>query len=162
MSYHVVDDRGATLGFSLKPPKWLRKMQPGKFLLPAAAVVGTLLIPGVGGAVAGAAGAAAKGIASASSGFARVITGAIKSAPGAIQTLSTAAGTMSPAGPMTTLPSIATNLTATTSPMTPAPSVPPAAGGSAQQPAGPTMAMMPLLVGAAALMIVMSSRPRGR
>lgn len=39
------------LGFSLKPPKWLRKMQPGKVLLKAAPVIAgvgaALLIPGV-------------------------------------------------------------------------------------------------------------------
>jgi hypothetical protein len=43
-----------TLGFSLKPPKWLRKAQPGKILkkaaIPLAIAAGTLLIPGVGGA----------------------------------------------------------------------------------------------------------------
>jgi hypothetical protein len=46
MSYEITDG----LGFSLKPPKWLRKAQPGKILkkiaLPIAAVGATLLIPG--------------------------------------------------------------------------------------------------------------------
>ena len=39
------------LGFSLKPPKWLRKAQPGKILakvaVPAAAITAAALIPGV-------------------------------------------------------------------------------------------------------------------
>jgi hypothetical protein len=43
------------LGFSLKPPKWIRKMQPGKILkkvaVPLAVVGASLLIPGVGGAL---------------------------------------------------------------------------------------------------------------
>lgn len=46
------------LGFSLKPPKWLRKLQPGKVLkkaLPFAAGAAALFIPGVGPAIAGAA-----------------------------------------------------------------------------------------------------------
>lgn len=56
------------LGFSLKPPKWLRKMQPGKILkkaiVPAAIIGGSLLIPGVGGVVAKGLTSAAKGAAS--------------------------------------------------------------------------------------------------
>jgi len=36
MSYHVVSDQGQTLGFSLRPPKWLRKSKPLKFLKKAA------------------------------------------------------------------------------------------------------------------------------
>lgn len=62
MSYHVVDQNGASLGFSLRPPKWVRKLKPGKFLLPAAAIIGTLLIPGVGGAIVGGVLASAKAI----------------------------------------------------------------------------------------------------
>jgi hypothetical protein len=54
----------AALGFSLRPPKWVRKAQPGKVLkkaiIPIAVVGATLLIPGVGGAVVGAVTAAAK------------------------------------------------------------------------------------------------------
>jgi hypothetical protein len=44
------------LGFSLKPPKWARKMQPGKILkkiaIPLAVVGGALLIPGGGALLA--------------------------------------------------------------------------------------------------------------
>jgi len=39
------------LGFSLKPPKWIRKAQPGKFIKKHALAIGliggSLLIPGV-------------------------------------------------------------------------------------------------------------------
>jgi hypothetical protein len=54
MSYELgnlsnVEDRN-NLGFSLKPPKWLRKAQPGKILkkyaLPIAAIGAAFLIPG--------------------------------------------------------------------------------------------------------------------
>jgi hypothetical protein len=58
MSYHLVDDYGNTMGFSLRPPKWLRKAQPGKILakaaVPIGVVAGSLLIPGVGSALVGA------------------------------------------------------------------------------------------------------------
>lgn len=53
------------LEFSLKPPKWLRKAQPGKILAKAAvplAIGAALLIPGVAPVVAGAAGAIFKGV----------------------------------------------------------------------------------------------------
>ncbi len=53
------------LGFSFRPPKWLRKAQPGKILakaaIPLAVIGGALLIPGVGGAIVGAATGAVKG-----------------------------------------------------------------------------------------------------
>lgn len=56
MAYITVDESGNALGFSLRPPKWLRKAQPGKILkkaaLPLAVIGGALLIPGVGGAIA--------------------------------------------------------------------------------------------------------------
>jgi hypothetical protein len=54
------------LGFSLRPPKWLRKAQPGRILkkaaIPLAIIGGTLLIPGVGGAVVGGLTAAGKAV----------------------------------------------------------------------------------------------------
>ncbi|HLB37469.1 MAG TPA: hypothetical protein VJL31_12935 [Gemmatimonadales bacterium] len=78
MSYCRVDARGRVLqqsttlsglGFSLKPPKWLRKAQPGKILkkaaIPLAVIGGALLIPGVGGALVGAATAAGRAAAGA-------------------------------------------------------------------------------------------------
>lgn len=43
------------MGFSLKPPKWLRKLQPGKVLkkiaIPLAVIGGAILIPGAGGLI---------------------------------------------------------------------------------------------------------------
>lgn len=78
------------LGFSLKPPKWLRKMQPGKVLkklaVPLAIGAGALLIPGVAPAAAG----LIRGAAGAAGSAARLIGGklvapAIKQASGLIR-----------------------------------------------------------------------------
>jgi hypothetical protein len=66
------------LGFSLKPPKWLRKAQPGKILkkaaIPLAVVGATLLIPGAGGVIASAALAAAKGAAKLGKGAVKLVS----------------------------------------------------------------------------------------
>lgn len=81
MSYLAINDDGETaaLGFSLKPPKWLRKMKPGKVLVPLAAVAGTLLIPGVGGLLVGGITAAAKAIGAGAAAAAGAATPAIQS-----------------------------------------------------------------------------------
>lgn len=72
------DDQG--LGFSLKPPKWIRKAKPGKILakiaVPAAVIGASFLIPGVGGALV-------KGITSAGGMLFRGATAAGKAVVGA-------------------------------------------------------------------------------
>jgi hypothetical protein len=64
-SNYTLESELTGLGFSLKPPGWLRKWQPGKTLkkalVPAAIIGGSLLIPGVGGVVAKGLTVAAKG-----------------------------------------------------------------------------------------------------
>lgn len=90
----VMNNADYGLGFSLRPPKWVRKAQPGKILkkiaLPVAAVGAALLIPGVGGAIVGGATAVAK----AGGGIFGKITSLLKPASrivtSPIQTLNTA------------------------------------------------------------------------
>jgi hypothetical protein len=153
MSYHLVSDTGETLGFSLKPPKWLRKMQPGKILAKAAPVLGiiagAILIPGVGGVLAKglttAGGLAVKGLKAAGGGAVSVVKSAV------------APGNPSP------LPTISTSLPMVASP-TVAPVVPSTPGSSAAQPAGGSSQLnsmlVPALIGVAALVVLTSNRRR--
>jgi hypothetical protein len=167
------------LGFSLKPPKWVRKAQPGKILkkiaLPAAAVGAALLIPGVGGAIVGGISAAARASGSVLSKLVSVVrkvpspVPALRAAPAILnspvaQTISTA---LSPASVMpASSPSMPTPISM--SPMTDAPqqyassSFAPAQASASDQAAGTSSGEMPpwlIPAGiAAAALVLMSNR----
>lgn len=137
MSYHLVASDDPALGFSLKPPKWLRKAKLGKILLPLAAAGVALLVPGVGGAVVGGLTAAAR----AAKGGVGIITGA----------LNTAGKSMSAAA---AAPTIAVSAPAHLTP----PPTPPPAGAIQHRPANQFPVGAAMAIGALALVLASSSR----
>lgn len=157
MSYHVVSDSGETLGFSLKPPKWLRKAQPGKILgkaaLPLGVIAGALLIPGVGGALVGGLKA---GVSAASRLMSAKPIPGIPTIGSQVKTLVSDMDRVQPFAPS----SPATNSVAVMpAPMVSAPpTIDSSAGSSAQAPAGADAMPGWLIPAGLALAVVMFSR----
>jgi hypothetical protein len=91
------------IGFSLKPPRWLRKMQPGKVLvkygLPAAAVAATFFIPGVAPAAARIVAGGARLLTRSGGAVGRKVASLFKSHPGTPPITSPGPASPGPASP---------------------------------------------------------------
>jgi hypothetical protein len=147
----------SAMGFSLKPPKWLRKAGTAvaKVALPIAAVGGALLLPGVGsGIVAAASGLFGRKVGVPAS---TVIPAAPQAAgaSGVVASTIKAAATLFPASS----PSVPTpvSFTPMVEPMSPglAPRIAASAGSSAGSPTGGATPdwLMPAVIGGAALLL---------